>query len=31
MIGLVKADKKITFEDRLAPAIEVAMNLDFGR
>lgn len=29
--GMIHLDKKIIFEDKLAPAIEVAMNLDFGR
>jgi hypothetical protein len=29
--GMIHLDKKITFEDKLAPAIEVTMNLDFGR
>jgi lipopolysaccharide export LptBFGC system permease protein LptF len=29
--GMIHMDKKITFEDQLAPAVEVAMNLDLGR
>ena len=29
--GMIHLDKKIIFEDKLAPAVEVAMNLDFGR